>query len=159
MQQTTKCPRCATVLAPGKSVCPRCELSVMVRRGDVRRNATGLALPSPIQGHATVMVAVLLTIALLGVLAFSSLQGIGPFTARVVSIQSEPAGLEVELQVTNDGSRAGKAKCRVSATDLDGAIHHSPVLLTDSIQPHTTGQLTLPLDGVHEGRSLDITCS
>jgi hypothetical protein len=158
MQGSVRCPRCGTALAAGKVVCPHCELPI-ARRGDVRRNATGLALPSPIQGHATVMIAVLLTVAVLGMLAFRSLQGIGPFTAQVVQVQPTRAGVDVQLEVTNDGTRAGKAKCRVTATDADGEIHHSPVLLTGSIQPHSSGRLTLPLEGVGAARPVGATCS
>jgi hypothetical protein len=164
MEQATSCPRCGTAIAPGKSVCPRCEVSVTarradVRRADVRRNAAGLALPSPVQGHATVMIAVLIAVGVLAALAFTSLQGVGPFSAQVVSLQPTDTGLEVELAVTNEGSRAGQAKCRVHATDGDGAIHTSQVLVTESIEPLATGHLTLPLADVSGDRPVEADCT
>jgi hypothetical protein len=126
----------------------------------VRYNPAGLAPPSPIQGHATVMVAVIGALAVLAVIAFNALGGVGPFTARVTGTEVRPdrSGMTVQLQVTNNGTRAGKANCRVTGRDADGALHDSRVLLSDRVEPGASVRLSLPLDGVRRG-DLDVTCS
>src|SRR6266540_431204 len=58
------CPRCGTPAQPGGTVCERCELP-LEGPAPVRYNPAGLALPSPIQGHATVLVGVVAAVALL----------------------------------------------------------------------------------------------
>src|SRR6266536_595245 len=49
------CPRCGAPAQPGGKVCEHCELP-LDGPAAVRYNPAGLALPSPIQGHATVVV-------------------------------------------------------------------------------------------------------
>src|SRR6266566_7096365 len=106
------CPRCGTPAQPGGTVCERCE-EPLDNPVPVRYNPAGLPLPSPIQGHATVLVGVIAGVLLLVVGAWFLYHGVGPFHAEAVS-QSRAAdgSLVVEVRVTNGGSRSGKARCQ-----------------------------------------------
>jgi len=159
--QEQLCPRCGTAVPAGKVVCQHCEQPIFRDGKPVRYNPAGLPVPSPIQGHATVMIAVIGVLAVLAVLAFNSLGGVGPFSARVTGTEPRPdrSGITVQLQVTNNGSRAGKANCRVTGRDGDGALHDSQVVLTDRVEPGRSVKLSLPLDGVRRAAGLDVTCS
>ena len=55
MPRSDSCMRCGIALPPGMSVCRRC-------------NPAGLPAPSPTQAHATVFLAVLASIVIVGVL-------------------------------------------------------------------------------------------
>jgi hypothetical protein len=158
--QEQRCPRCGTAVPAGKVVCQHCEQPINRGSEPVRYNPAGLAPPSPIQGHATVMVAVIGALVVLAVIAFNALGGVGPFTARVTGTELRPdrSGMTVQLQVTNNGTRAGKANCRVTGRDGDGGLHDSRVLPTERIEPGGSVRLRLPLDGVRGG-SVDATCS
>jgi hypothetical protein len=127
----------------------------------VRYNPAGLALPSPIQGHATVLVGVAIAIALLGFFAFNSLQGIGPFTARVVdqAAAGDQGGITVRLEVTNDGSRAGTARCQVTGRSGDGELISSAVTSSPSIRPKASARFDVPVAQLHPGAPLDVRCS
>jgi hypothetical protein len=155
-----RCPRCGTALSAGKLVCQRCEQPVD-SSASLRYNPAGLARPSPIQGHATVMVGIMTAIVVLAIFAFNALQGVGPFTAQVVGQMARPdrTGITVELRVTNDGSRSGKARCQVTGRSPDGELLTSPVLLTDPIQPKGSVRLQLPVEKVGQRSDLDVTCT
>jgi hypothetical protein len=159
--QSQRCPRCGTAVPAGKVVCQHCEQPIYRGSASVRYNPAGLAPPSPIQGHATVLVAVVGALVVLAALAFNALGGVGPFAARVTGteVRSDRSGMTVQLQVTNNGSRAGKANCRVTGRDGDGGLHDSQVLLSDRVEPGRSVRLSLPLDGVRRADGLDATCS
>jgi hypothetical protein len=154
------CPRCGTAVPAGKVVCQHCEQPIHRGAESARYNPAGLAPPSPIQGHATVMVAVICALAVLGVLAFSGLGGVGPFEAKVTrtALLPDRSGMNVELTVANKGRRAGKANCRVTGRDGNGGLHDSPVLLSDIVEPGKSVVMNLRLDGVRSG-ALDVTCN
>jgi hypothetical protein len=160
MEPERRCPRCGTAMPAGKQVCQRCEQPVD-RRANVRYNPAGLARPSPIQGHATVMIGVVVAIAVLAVFAFNSLQGIGPFTGTVVgeTVRADAQGVTVELQVTNDGSRSGKARCQVTGRSADGELLSSAVLSTDAIKPKGSVHLAVPVERLSRSSALDVTCN
>ena len=50
------CPRCQTPVQAGGKVCERCEQPVEGPAHALRYNPAGLPTPSPVQGHATVLV-------------------------------------------------------------------------------------------------------
>ena len=166
MDTARRCPRCSTIVPAGKSVCQRCELSIdtwsvrSVRQG-VRYNPAGLALPSPIQGHATVLIGVIIALALLGFIAFNSLSGIGPFTAEVVDERATgPAGgVTVRLEVANDGSKAGPARCQVTGRSGDGELISSEVTSSPSIRPKGTATVDVKVEQISQGAPLDVRCS
>lgn len=161
MDQERRCPRCETAVPAGKFVCLRCEQRIdrPINTG-VRYNPAGLALPSPIQGHATVMIAVIAVILILGFFAFNSLQGVGPFTAVVVGgTASEQTGTTVQLSVTNGGTRAGSARCQVTGRASDGRFTTSPLLSTPRIEPKGHANLELPVTSTGAARLVTVSCS
>jgi hypothetical protein len=161
VDQERRCPRCETAVPAGKFVCLRCEQRIDRPIGTgVRYNPAGLALPSPIQGHATVLVGVVAAILVLGYFAFTSLQGVGPFTAIVVGGRaSEQTGTTVQLSVTNGGTRAGAARCQVTGRASDGRFTTSPVLTTTRIEPKGHASLELPVTSTGAARLVTVSCS
>jgi hypothetical protein len=162
MDTARRCPRCDTEVPAGKSVCQRCELPIDLRPGQgVRYNPAGLAPPSPIQGHATVLVGVIIAIGLLGFFAFNSLQGIGPFTAKVVDqVATAPGdGVTVHLEVANDGSRAGTARCQVTGRSADGELISSAVTSSPPVRPKGSARLEVLVPEIRTGAPLDVRCS
>jgi hypothetical protein len=127
----------------------------------VRYNPAGLALPSPIQGHATVLIGIIIAIGLLGFFAFNSLQGIGPFTARVVdqAAVGDQGGITVRLEVTNGGTRAGTARCQVTGRSGDGELISSAVTPSPSIRPKSSARFDVPVAQLRRGAPLDVRCS
>ena len=125
----------------------------------MRYNPAGLALPSPIQGHATVMIAVIIVVGLLGFFAFNSLGGIGPFTAKVVNEAPQAGAVTVRLEVANGGSKAGTARCQVTGRSGDGELISSEVTQSPSIKPKRSAQFDVKVDQIRQGSPLDVRCS
>lgn len=144
-------------------MCERCELP-LEGPAPVRYNPAGLALPSPIQGHATVLVGVIAAVALLVVGAWFLYHGVGPFHAELVK-RSVEAGAQgsrvtvVDLRVHNDGSRSGRARCRLSGVQPDGSLVNSAVQLTQSIPGHGEIVTRLRATNMTDAHDVDATCS
>ena len=68
-------------------VCERGEQPVEGLAHALRYNPAGLPTPSPIQGHATVLVAIVAAVVLLCLGAWFVFRGVGPFRAEVVRQQ------------------------------------------------------------------------
>lgn len=130
----------------------------------MRYNPAGLALPSPIQGHATVLVGVIAAVALLVVGAWFLYHGVGPFHAELVK-RSVEAGAQgsrvtvVDLRVHNDGSRSGRARCRLSGVQPDGSLVNSGVQLTQSIPGHGEIVTRLRATDMSDAHEVDASCS
>jgi hypothetical protein len=144
-------------------VCERCELP-LEGPARVRYNPAGLAPPSPVQGHATVLVGVIAAVALLAVGAWFLYHGVGPFRAEVVkrSVEASATGSQitvVDLRVRNDGSRSGKARCRLSGVQPDGSLVNTAVQLTPSISGHGEIAFRLRADGMSDAHDVDASCS
>jgi hypothetical protein len=154
------CPRCGTPVQPGGKVCEHCELP-LDGPAAVRYNPAGLALPSPIQGHATVLVGVIAAVALLAVGAWFATHGVGPFRSDVVSrsVDTATGALVVDLRVHNDGSRGGKARCLVRAVKPDGSLVSSAVQLTPTVQGHGDVTIRLRAEDMADAHDVDATCS
>jgi hypothetical protein len=110
-----------------------------------------MARPSPVQYHATVMVTVFVVLAALAAWAFLHHRGVGPFEAVVASSRISAGGLQVELVVTNDGSKEARANCHISAVDRAGTPIASESFLTGPIAAgaratfeHTVRDMTIP---------------
>ena len=103
------CYKCGREIGPDQTICEVC-------------NRAGMATPSATQYHGTIVVAIVAGVAIMAFWASLSLRGIGPFGGAVVSFRSDPPdGVVATLQITNTGSRAGRAKCRMTARDASGA--------------------------------------
>jgi hypothetical protein len=144
-------------------VCERCELP-LEGPARVRYNPAGLALPSPIQGHATVLVGIIAGVLLLVVGAWFLYHGVGPFHAQVVA-RSVEAGAQggqitvVDLRVRNDGSRSGRARCRLSGVRPDGSLVNTAVELTPSISGHGEIAFRLRASDMNDAHDVDANCS
>ncbi len=103
------CYKCGREIGPDQTICEIC-------------NRAGMATPSATQYHGTIVVAIVAGVALMAFWASLSLRGIGPFSGEVVSFRAAPPDSVVAtLLVTNKGSKAGRAKCQLTARDAGGA--------------------------------------
>ena len=144
-------------------MCERCE-EPLDGPVPVRYNPAGLPLPSPIQGHATVLVGVIAAVALLVAGAWFLYHGVGPFQATLVkrSVEAGAPGSQVtviDLRVRNDGSRSGRARCRLSGVQPDGSLVNSGVQLTQNIPGHGEVMVTLRAAGMSDAHDVDASCS
>jgi hypothetical protein len=104
------CYKCGRQIGPDETICDTC-------------NRAGMATPSATQYHGTIVVAIVAGVVIMAIAASLSLRGIGPFEGQVLHWQSDPPdGVMVEVQVTNDGTRVGRAKCQLTARDLAGNV-------------------------------------
>jgi len=102
------CIKCGRAIGPDETICQTC-------------NRAGMATPSATQYHGTVVVAIVAGVAALAIAASWSLRDVGPYQAEVSGFSPlAPAGYEVTLSVTNQGTRAGRAKCQLVALGESG---------------------------------------
>jgi hypothetical protein len=97
---THGCVRCGVPVPLDVAMCDRC-------------NPLGLSQPASSQAHGTVFLGVAVAVVGLALLGQFVLAGIGPFTTELRATVPDPRGLSVTIAVTNEGSRAGIATCRV----------------------------------------------
>jgi hypothetical protein len=91
------CYKCGRQIGPDETICDVC-------------NRAGMATPSATQYHGTIVVAIVGGVVLMAIAASLSLRGIGPFHAKTLGWSSDPPdAVLVELQVTNEGTRPGRA--------------------------------------------------
>jgi hypothetical protein len=98
--------------------------------------------PSPVQYHATVMVAIFLV--LIGIAAFAlwSRHGVGPFDGTVNGFRVPPGeSLAVVATVENQGSKTARSTCRISVRDASNTEVAGETVLTPPIRAH--GSITL----------------
>jgi hypothetical protein len=155
------CPRCQTPVQPGGRVCERCEQPVEGPSYVTRYNPARLPTPSPIQGHATVMVAVIAAVVLLVLGAWWAVQGVGPFRAEVLGQTAEPASgaVTVELRVSNDGDRKGRARCRITGVGPDGRLRSSEVTLSPVVPGNGSVQFQLRGERFADAHDVQTSCA
>ena len=155
------CPRCQTPVQPGGKVCERCEQPVDGPSYVVRYNPARLPTPSPVQGHATVMVAVIAAVALLVFGAWYAFHGVGPFRAEVLRQTAEPGSgaLTVELRVSNDGDRKGRTRCRITGVGPDGRLRSSEVQLSPVVPGHGSVQFQLRGESFTDAHDVQTSCA
>jgi hypothetical protein len=144
---------------PGGKVCERCEQPIEGPAHALRYNPAGLPTPSPIQGHATVLVGIVAAVALLAFGAWFVFRGVGPFRTEVVSqtVSADGSAVELELRVFNDGERKGRARCRITGLGPDGRLRASQVKLSPTVPGN--GQVVFPLRGEGLGDAHDVRSS
>jgi hypothetical protein len=99
------CYKCGRQIGPDQTICEVC-------------NRAGMATPSATQYHGTIVVAIVAGVVLMAIAASLSLRGIGPFRGEALGWESAPPdAIVVELQVTNEGTQTGRAKCQLTARD------------------------------------------
>jgi hypothetical protein len=145
----------------GGKVCERCEQPVEGPAHALRYNPAGLPTPSPVQGHATVLVGIIAAVALLAFGAWFVFRGVGPFRAELVrqTVTADGAAVELELRVVNEGERQGRARCRVTGLGPDGRLRNSPVQLSPTVPGDGQVVFTLRGDGLGDAHDVRFSCA
>jgi len=143
-----QCIKCGREIGQDETICEIC-------------NRAGMATPSASQYHGTVVVAIVLAIAGLAAAASLSLRGVGPYGAEVVGVEpAEPIGYAITYAVTNEGTRAGRAKCQLVALDADGRQLRTLGTVTSQIAGSASAELTATVPGLEiEPASVTVSCS
>ena len=143
-----QCIKCGREIGPDESICEVC-------------NRAGMATPSASQYHGTVVVAIVLAIAALAVAASLSMRGVGPYEAEIVRVEAaQPLGYAITYAVTNEGSRAGRAKCQLVALGVNGEQLRTRGTVTSQIAGGESAELTETVPGLDtEPASVTVSCS
>ena len=119
--QERRCIKCGRPVAAEQSICEVC-------------NRAGMRTPSASQYHGTIVVAIVLGVLGLAIAGSLSLRGIGPFRGSAVAFVAAPeGGVDVTVEVTNDGTQAGTASCQLIARDAAGGRLGGSTAMTPSI--------------------------
>jgi len=104
------CYKCGRQIGPDETICEVC-------------NRAGMATPSATQYHGTIVVAIVAGVVIMAIAASLALRGIGPFRGEVVSWSRDPPdGVLVQVEVINQGTRTGRAKCQLVARDASDLV-------------------------------------
>ena len=155
------CPRCQTPVQAGGKVCERCEQPVEGPAHALRYNPAGLPTPSPVQGHATVLVGIIAAVALLAFGAWFVFRGVGPFRAEVIGqeVSADGAAVVVELRVFNDGDRQGRARCRITGLGPDGRLRNSEVKLSPTVPGNGSVAFAFRGEGLGDAHDITTACA
>lgn len=141
------CIKCGREVGPDVSICALC-------------NRAGMATPSASQYHGTVVAAILLAVAGLAVAASFSLRGVGPYAADVAGVDPADPGYAITYQVTNEGTRSGRAKCQLIALGPSGERLRATSTVTGPIEGGATAELTETIPGLEvEPTEVTVSCS
>lgn len=146
--ESQHCIKCGREIGPDETICKLC-------------NRAGMATPSASQYHGTVVAAIVLAIAGLAMAASLSLRGVGPYGAEILRVEpAEPVGYAITYAVTNEGTRAGRAKCQLVAIGDAGQQLRTLGTVTSQIAGGASAELTEAIPGLDvEPASVDISCS
>ena len=131
------CIKCGREIGPDESICPLC-------------NRAGMATPSATQYHGTIAVAIVVAVAGLAWAAGAALEGVGPYGAEVRTVSAADLGFDIEYAVTNEGTKAGRAKCQLVALSDTGRPLRTVNELTDRIEGGGTVRATVSIPGLDE---------
>jgi hypothetical protein len=147
-RDANRCIKCGREVGADESLCAIC-------------NRAGMAAPSASQYHGTVVVAIVLAVVGLAVAASLSMRGVGPYSAVVRDVlPGETAGYAVIVEVTNDGSAEGRAKCQVVAFDEAGRRERATNTVTEPIDGGASASVTIEFRGLTaEPASVTATCT
>ena len=133
-----RCIKCGREVAPDQALCEIC-------------NRAGMATPSATQYHGTIVVAIIAGVVAMAVAASLSLRGVGPYSAEVTAFApAPPAGYEVTLRITNDGTRSGRARCEVTAYGAAAERLRVQSVVVGPIDGGTTTSVTETVPGLAE---------
>jgi hypothetical protein len=142
---THPCVRCGAPVALDVGLCERC-------------NPLGLSDPASSQAHGTVFVGIAAFVVVLAVAGRLALSGIGPFQGSVLSVQAQPDGLAVTVQVRNAGEGDGASVCRLSDPANAGA-GPSAIIRSPRIAAGETQTFSATVAGLGTNpRALAIVC-
>lgn len=132
------CVKCGREIDPDESMCEVC-------------NRAGMVAPAATQMHGTVAVAVIGAVALMAVVASILTGGVGPFSAEAADWDPvAEASVRVSVVVANDGSRAGRARCELSAVDGGGRVLARTVALSPEVPPGSAVSFETRIPGMTE---------
>jgi hypothetical protein len=115
-------------------------------------NRAGMTSPAATQMHGTVAVAIIGAVAGMAIVAGILVGGAGPYTGSVAAVAPvTEASVVVTVEVVNEGERAGRARCELTAMDGDD----NPVARTVALSPSVPGGETLPFDAEIPGLTED----
>jgi hypothetical protein len=144
---THPCARCGAPVPLDVGLCERC-------------NPLGLKDAASSQVHGTVFLAIGLAVGTLAIAAHLAVAGIGPFAAGVTAMRpgTTPTSVVATLQVTNQGSAAGSATCRLT-DPADRGASHAEVVYTPRIAPGATISFDQEAPFGSVDRPLAVTCT
>lgn len=135
------CFRCGRPTPLGVSLCDR-------------DNPAHIKSPSSTQVHGTVLVGVIGGFVTLAVAFRLVTAGVGPFPSTLAGVATRAdGGLDVVIQVTNGGTRASGASCRVSPGGAPD--YHDYVFFTDPIPPGESREFARSLPPAADGKALN----
>ena len=103
-----RCIKCGRPTPADASLCDVC-------------NRARMATPSASQYHGTIAVAIVAGVIALAVAATLAVRGVGPYRASVIDVTQSPGGgIEVGLEIVNEGTRSGRVTCQLVALDATG---------------------------------------
>lgn len=145
---THRCIKCGREIDRDQSMCEVC-------------NRAGMVTPAASQYHGTMALAVVAGVVALAIWGVIAMRGIGPYQADVLSFAPAPPGaIDVTLQVENQGTARGYAKCELQA--LNGAGHLLRVLPIQAgpLEGGTTETFTEHFPGLAElPETVSVSCS
>ena len=141
------CIKCGREIGPDESICEVC-------------NRAGMATPSASQYHGTIVVAIIVGVVGLAIWGSLALRGVGPYAGSVVGLSPDPPdGVQVSLQVQNEGTGSGYASCLLSARDAAGRVVRTRSLSLGPIAGGQVSDFTERIGGLAEPPgSVVITC-
>ena len=141
------CIKCGREIGSDESLCKIC-------------NRAGMATPSATQYHGTIVVAIVVAVAALAWAASASLEGVGPYAAEVRTVAEAEIGYDITYAVTNEGDKAGRAKCRLVAFSESGRQLRALNALTASIPGGETAEEIQAIPGLEElPDRVQVSCS
>jgi RNA polymerase subunit RPABC4/transcription elongation factor Spt4 len=141
------CYKCGRQIGPDQTICDVC-------------NSAGMATPSATQYHGTIVVAIVAGVVIMAVAASLAVRGIGPFQGQALRWSADPPdGVVVQVQVGNQGTRTGRAKCELSALDASGRVLREVSSLSPAVSGGGSVTFQERMPGVPEAPvSIAVTC-
>jgi hypothetical protein len=119
--------------------------------------------PSTTQVHGTIVIGVIAGFVLLLLLLRFGANGVGPFPSTLAGYTTRAdGGLDVAVTVTNSGSRAAGASCRISASgapDFRDYIFFTQLLQPGQTQTFTQSVPPNPDTGPLSPAALQVNCT
>lgn len=134
-----RCLKCGRSIDPEETMCEVC-------------NRAGMIAPAATQMHGTLAVAIVGSVIGMGVLASLLVGGAGPFTGEVSAMGPlAEASVVVSVQVVNQGTRAGRARCELTAINQAGSPLARTVVLSPEVPAGESVAFEAPIPGLTAG--------
>jgi hypothetical protein len=115
-------------------------------------NRAGMTAPSATQMHGTVAVAIIGAVVGMGIVAGWLVGGAGPYPAEVLAVAPvAEAAVVATVEVANEGTREGRARCELTAVDALG----TPIARTVALSPAVPPGESVPFEAQIPGLTAD----